>query len=122
MWNLPLRRGAIEITVPSRRRVSIDGAVVHRAVNLFMGEVRRLNGIPVTSPSRTLRDLAAVLPPEELEAVLDHALAERIVTMQALTRLSQREREDGRVPGCWRGCSRIALDCGRWKVASKRAC
>jgi very-short-patch-repair endonuclease len=37
--------------------------------------------LPVTSVARTLIDLAAVLPGSQLEAVLDHALAHRLVAL-----------------------------------------
>jgi hypothetical protein len=46
---------------------------VHRTRDLSPADVDRVGPIPVTSPSRTLCDLAPRLPACRLEAVLDHA-------------------------------------------------
>lgn len=46
---------------------------IHRTRDLSAADVARVGPIPVTSPARTLCDLAAVLPAHRLEAVLDHA-------------------------------------------------
>jgi hypothetical protein len=46
---------------------------VHRTRDLGLADVDRVGLIPVTSPSRTLCDLAPLLPPNRLESVLDHA-------------------------------------------------
>ncbi|MBA3262686.1 MAG: DUF559 domain-containing protein [Thermoleophilaceae bacterium] len=46
--------------------------IVHRAA-LAVDEVTVKDGIPVTTPTRTLIDLADVLPPRQLERVLDEA-------------------------------------------------
>ena len=59
----------VELIVPAwsgRRRV---GLCVHR-MPLAADEVTRIDGIPVTTPARTLLDLAAVLPRRDLERSL----------------------------------------------------
>jgi hypothetical protein len=75
LWGI--RRSAtarIEVTVPGtggRRRRA--GLTIHRARDLRTGEVDVHRGIPVTSPARTLLDLAAVLDERGLERALDRA-------------------------------------------------
>ena len=62
------------LTVPpgSRARNRRDRHL-HRAV-LGPGDVERRWGVPVTTPSRTWRDLVPVLPPDRLLAVADQLL------------------------------------------------
>ncbi|MGH2993241.1 MAG: endonuclease domain-containing protein [Solirubrobacterales bacterium] len=57
-------------------------------------DVRAVDGIPVTSPARSLLDLASVLPTSELERALAEAQVRRIVTRRAL--VDQLERNRGR--------------------------
>lgn len=61
--------GAIHVTAEVRRRR--PGLVVHEAA--LGGEVLRRAGIPVTSPARTLIDLADVAPKRTLERAFDEA-------------------------------------------------
>jgi very-short-patch-repair endonuclease len=64
--------GEIEVTVPAggRRRA---GLRVHRRSVLPGEDLARHDGIPVTSPLRTLIDLGARLPPRQLEAAINEA-------------------------------------------------
>ena len=87
LWRLPVQRKIVEITVAHARRISVPGVLVHRAVELDRTRPRRIAGIPVTSPGRTIRDLASVLTAADLEIVLDHAFAERIISITALSQV-----------------------------------
>ena len=75
LWGLRAERGPrIDVTVPTaggrkRRRV----IVVHRAV-ISPDEVTVLDGIQVTTPTRTLIDLADVLGQRQLERAFDQAI------------------------------------------------
>jgi very-short-patch-repair endonuclease len=63
----------IDVTVPGsggRRRRGV--VIIHRAA-LPEGEVTTVDGIPVTSPARTVLDLAGFLPRRQLERVIDEA-------------------------------------------------
>jgi hypothetical protein len=51
-----------------RAATSIPGVVIHRVPALHPDDVTLLNGIPGTSPSRTLIDLAEVMTAGELRA------------------------------------------------------
>jgi very-short-patch-repair endonuclease len=48
--------------------------------------VRRVNGIPVTCPARTLVDLASVTDDDQLQHALDKALNEGLLTIDVLER------------------------------------
>jgi len=66
----------VDVTVPASSRRARAGARVHRSKRLDRGELGSVAGTPVTSPARTLLDLAGVLRPRELEQAL--AAAERL--------------------------------------------
>ena len=68
----------LHITVPGspddpREDISIPGVVIHRSPPLHPDDVAVVGGIPVTSPSRTLIDLAEVLTADELRAAFARA-------------------------------------------------
>jgi hypothetical protein len=71
---LALRRhnGRIDVTVP-RTRGRHPGLVIHHSRTLAAKDVTEVAGIPVTSVSRTLLDLAAVLSARDLGYALDRA-------------------------------------------------
>jgi very-short-patch-repair endonuclease len=74
LWALLPERGPrIDVTVPTgggrRRRGAL---IVHRSA-LPDGDVTVRDGIPVTTPARTLIDLADVLPHRRLERAFDEA-------------------------------------------------
>jgi very-short-patch-repair endonuclease len=57
------------VTVPGESK-SRTGIRVHRSQTLLPSEVTRRAGIPVTTPSRTLRDLRRLLPQPQFAAAL----------------------------------------------------
>jgi hypothetical protein len=64
----------IDVTVPDRSARSRPGIRIHRPRTLPADEVTTLDGLPITTPARTLLDLAATgLRGRRLEAALDHA-------------------------------------------------
>jgi hypothetical protein len=63
---------------------------VHRTERLDDIDIRRRYGIPVTSPARTLVDLAAVLPPKGLRRATREALAQGLVTVPQLAEALRR--------------------------------
>jgi very-short-patch-repair endonuclease len=72
LWNLLPERGPrIDVTVPSARK---GGRVViaHRSP-LSEEEITVRHGIPVTTPARTILDLAAVVSRREVERAMDEA-------------------------------------------------
>jgi very-short-patch-repair endonuclease len=84
LWNLlPLADFAgIEITVRGQRRPK-SGVTLHRT-DLERHEVTKLQELWVTTPTRTLADLAAILPAADLEQAVAQAHRLRLVDPQAL--------------------------------------
>lgn len=67
-------RRRIDVTIPGKARRSHRGVQVHRSRTLDPArDVNTIRGIPVTTPSRTLLDLADVLPIRAVERALDQA-------------------------------------------------
>lgn len=77
LWRMHAKgqRSPIDVTVVARHAPRRRGVRIHRVRSLPPDEVTRLRKIPITTPARTLLDLAVELPRRELEQAL--ALAER---------------------------------------------
>jgi predicted transcriptional regulator of viral defense system len=74
-WDLrPTGSGAIHVTVPGDRgRRRRAGLRVHRSVTLEQSDTTTRRGIPITTPLRTILDLAATVDGRPLEHALDLA-------------------------------------------------
>lgn len=72
----PVRPGPIDVTVPCGKPRSREGISAHRSA-LRPDDVMRTQGIPTTTPKRTIRDLAAGLPDRELRRAIEEALVQR---------------------------------------------
>jgi very-short-patch-repair endonuclease len=70
----------VDITVVGRGAHAIPGVRIHRIGQLRRQDVRRRAGLPLTSPGRTLLDLAGQLDSLELEGALATARRLRLVT------------------------------------------
>jgi hypothetical protein len=68
----------VEVTVPGRPRRSRPGLTIHSSTRPPRGRTR--DGIPVTTPARTLADLIATRPRDEVERVAVEAIVKRLVT------------------------------------------
>jgi very-short-patch-repair endonuclease len=75
LWTVhPYRGSRIHVTVPAASgRRPTDVIAVHRSRHLVEATVHQ--GIPVTTPARTLADLAETLPDRQLEKALEQAHA-----------------------------------------------
>jgi very-short-patch-repair endonuclease len=81
LWQLPVDPGnEIEVTIVGRRPWGPDGIRPHYISELAAHEFRRHEGIPITSPSLTLLDLAGDLEPADFAAALNEARVQRLVT------------------------------------------
>jgi very-short-patch-repair endonuclease len=67
--------GPVELTISNRRHRHAPGIRVHRTRHLLPRDVRVEQGLPLTSPARTLLDRAATLAPRDVERELDEALS-----------------------------------------------
>jgi very-short-patch-repair endonuclease len=78
-WRLVLRATLLHVTVAGRAPRSRAGLQVHGAAVLDARDRCTRGGLPLTSPARTLLDLAATARACELEAALREARVQRLV-------------------------------------------
>jgi hypothetical protein len=64
---------APDVLVAFGRHPRAGPGTIHRTRDLTVADVDRVGLMPVTTAARTLCDLSPLLPPDRLEAVLDHA-------------------------------------------------
>jgi hypothetical protein len=86
--SLPL--AAPELVVARTRAPRAEGIVVHRSTSLLDRDVTCVAGLPVTTPLRSIIDLAGVLSPDDLERTVTDARIRGLVTVRAvLVRLEE---------------------------------
>ena len=84
LWGLrPPQKGPIDVTVAGRETRDRPGIRTH-AVRLHPRDATRKHGVAVTSPARTLLDLAVTLPPRELDRTVEQAQAQRQASLHSL--------------------------------------
>jgi predicted transcriptional regulator of viral defense system len=86
---IPWKPREVEVVTRGGPR-RIAGVRVHRSRSLVRRDVRWRDGIPVTSPARTLLDLAAVLPERALRRAARQAQAMRLVSVRELREIAER--------------------------------
>jgi very-short-patch-repair endonuclease len=79
----------VDVLIPRAggRGRSRTGIRVHRTTSLPANQIRRIQGLPLTSPERALLDIAPRLSPRQLERALDEGLALRITSRTKLETL-----------------------------------
>lgn len=77
-----------EVTVPHDRRIEVPGLTAHRARDLPDDDRAMVRGIPATTPTRTLLDLAGLFHAERLGRALAHCLIHGLVSRADLERRS----------------------------------
>lgn len=98
LWSLAgCEPGPIELTVPRSRHHRKRPATVHRN-QLRPSDATVKEAIPLTTPTRTLIDLAAVASRDATEEALDDALRRRIVSIPRVRRRLDEIARPGR-PG-----------------------
>ena len=89
-------RGEVHVSVPRNRNSRPPGVRVHRRYPGVFADTTIHDGIPVTSPVRTLLDLAARSEPREIEALINQADKLDVVDPETLrSRLALLEGEPG---------------------------
>ena len=85
IWHI---RGAMlgrpELIVRKARAPRVRGVVVHRVTRIDDEDVLRVGPLPVTSPVRTIIDLAGVLGAADLERALQSARSHRLLTIRTV--------------------------------------
>jgi len=107
LWHVPdLEPGALEVTALRHRRRKPSSVVWHESFFLDPRDVTELDGVPVTSATRTVLDLAAVLDDDEIMRVVDDVLRRGLSSIEKLG--AELERMGPRRPGARR--MRAALE------------
>jgi predicted transcriptional regulator of viral defense system len=83
---IPHGDGQIHVTIRGRHGSSPAGVKVHRTESLNRGDVRFTERLPVTSPIRTVFDLAAAADLATVERAVEEALTQRMVSERELRR------------------------------------
>jgi hypothetical protein len=91
-WDIrPSAASTVHVTVGAGGRARRRGLRAHRRCELRGDEVTELDGLPITTPARTLLDLAATgLRGRRLEAALDRAELLRLLDFDELQQLLAR--------------------------------
>ena len=76
------------VSVARRRTKEYAGVTVHQLTDLTDDHIVVLRHLPVTTPERTIVDLAAVLGDGHLERIVDNGLAARIIDLSRLHEVS----------------------------------
>ena len=85
LWGLrPPRTDPMHVTVLARDVRSAEFQV-HRVAGLHPGDATRRHGIPVTSPARTLLDLATTLSHNDLDRAVNEAQVHHLVSDRSLS-------------------------------------
>jgi very-short-patch-repair endonuclease/predicted transcriptional regulator of viral defense system len=85
LWHLQARHGGwIHVTVPKGGRAKRRGLIVHRTLDLPPEHVTVREGIPVTTPARTLADLAGMLDAAALARALEEAEKQKLLDVPSL--------------------------------------
>jgi predicted transcriptional regulator of viral defense system len=91
LWGLAASgRKRIDVTVPGRSRSGQAGIELHLVRALDSRDRMRRDGIPVTTVSRTLLDLAEVLPLTRLERAVEEADRLQLLRIRDVERLLER--------------------------------
>jgi putative SOS response-associated peptidase YedK/very-short-patch-repair endonuclease len=74
LWEIRTPHGGpIEVTLAGSRKRGVRGLLIHRRTVLSSPDRRARHGIPVTSPTRTLADLANRISADDLESAVNEA-------------------------------------------------
>jgi very-short-patch-repair endonuclease len=115
LWRLrPGVARPVHVTLPGDRGCPEPaGVAVHRCRTISAADVRVHEGLPVTSPARTILDVAATLPDRDVERLLDEGLfVLRILTAGAVADVLARA-------GSHPGRARLARVAGGHKRSTK---
>jgi len=101
LWRGPdLEQTILEVTALRHRRRSTQSVVWHESYFLDDRDVTEIDGVPVTSATRTVLDLAAVVAEEHLIRVTDDMLRRSLTSIEKLGK--ELERMGPRRPGAKR--------------------
>ena len=100
LWRLdPFKAPRIEVVVPHRRRVELEGVLIHRSRQWGLRDETNKRGIPCTGLERTILDNGAVVSVKTLEREAESAIRRGQTSWRKLLRCLCRHSAQGR-NGC----------------------
>jgi very-short-patch-repair endonuclease len=109
------RTDLVELTCIRWRRTQEVGIVVHESRRLDERDITTIDGIPVTTPERTILDLASCFPHENyLEYVVQAARRKRLITYESMRATFDRHARRG-----LKGVRALRLTLDRWDPTSR---
>jgi hypothetical protein len=94
-----IRRGKAVVTVHARTTHEFPNVFIHRSLDLLSSHRLQVDSMWVTTPARTLNDLAAVVHPNALASALDDSLARKLVEIEEVDEVFNQVARRGRT-GC----------------------
>jgi hypothetical protein len=79
-----VQRGLATVTVHSQTTHEFSDVIVRRSHDIAADQVGSIGGLPVTTAPRTIVDLSAVVSRKNLAAILDDAVAAKLVAVPAV--------------------------------------
>jgi very-short-patch-repair endonuclease len=93
-----LVRGRVVVTVDHPDHIRFEGATFHQLTDVNANHLTSIGGFPVTTPTRTIVDLAAVTGHVRLQSAVEDAVVRRLTTFGQLDRVLREVRRKGK-PG-----------------------
>jgi len=88
LWELDdLELERVELSSPLQLRANVSWLLPHRVASIPRQMQRTRKGVAVTSPARTLMDLAAVVDEETLQRAVEHAFRRQLASIGELRRV-----------------------------------
>jgi len=113
LWELDGARSEdVELTTSKRLRAKRGWVRAHQSAGLPRVERHTKSGLALTSPSRTLVDLAGAVDEGALQRALEHALRRKIASISSVWRALGSVPAQGRVGT---GKLKRLLEMGRWR-------
>jgi Transcriptional regulator, AbiEi antitoxin/AbiEi antitoxin C-terminal domain len=103
----------VDVIAPGQRGRRVDGVRAHNVRRPTGPETGSVDGVPCTSPGRTLVDLAGVVGLRSLRSAFERAAAKRMLDLDAV--------EAAAGPGGRRGTRNLRLLAGEWRPAARVA-
>lgn len=91
-----VRRGLVVVTVPHPLHIAIDGIQFHQLQDVRPHDIAVIDGLPVTTPTRTIIDLAAVISWTRLRLAVEHVVVERLSSFDKIALVLDDVRRQGK--------------------------
>lgn len=94
LWELDrFRPGHLDLVAPWARARTGTDVTIHRSTDLPARDITAVDGLPITTPTRTLLDMGRFVPAARLGSMMDDAVRRNLTSFEALhSRLAELSR------------------------------